>query len=99
MKYLWVTHYFSESLENVRSIFGFRVELFETKKNFKQKVEYKEDNYLCDSCRTETDENIHVLFCESYKSLRENLDINNNTHLAWYLKTVMEIRTEVQLNW
>ena len=92
------SYFFSESLGNVRRIFRFRVELFEAKMNFKQRVEYKQDNYLCDSCRTETDENIHVLFCESYKALREDLDINNDSHLAWYLKRVMEIRTELRLN-
>ena len=90
-------YFFKESLQNVRTLFRFRVELFQAKMNFKQNTEYKRENYLCDSCQTEVDENVHVLFCDSYKSLREGLDINNDQHLSWYLQRVMEIRTELRL--
>ena len=91
-------YFFKESLQNIRALFRFRVELFQAKLNFKQNREYKQENYLCDSCQSKIDENVHVLFCDSYRSLREGLDINNDSHLAWYLQRVMEIRTELRLN-
>ena len=91
-------YFFSVSLQNVRTLVRFWVELYQAKENFKQNSEYKRENYLCDSCQTQIDENVHVLFCESYKTLREGLDVNNDSHLAWYLARVMEIRTELRLN-
>ena len=50
------------------SINGF---LFDDIMNFKQKREYKEESFLCDSCQTKIDENTHVLHCRAYKDLRE----------------------------
>ena len=91
-------YFFNQSLQNVRTLFRFRVELFPAKMNFKHNSEFKQEKYLCDSCQTQSDENTHVLYCESYKALREGLDVNNDSHLAWYLKQVMEIRTELRLN-
>ena len=91
-------YFFSESLENVRTLFKFRVDLFPAKRNFKENKEFKKENYMCDSCMTTSDENLHVLNCISYKSLRNGLDINNDSHLAWYLQKVIEIRSELRIN-
>ena len=43
-------YFYHENLQCVRTIFRFRVELFEAKINFKHKQEYKRENFLCDSC-------------------------------------------------
>ena len=92
------SYFFKETLENVRTLFGFRVDLYESKMNFKNKPEYKAEKYLCDSCESETDVSTHVLFCPSYSVLREQKDLNNDKHLANYLKQVLEIRTQLRLN-
>ena len=91
-------YFFKLSLHDVRNILKFRMEMYNSKIDFKQNAEFKKENYLCDSCETQTDENTHVLFCSSYQKLREGLDINNDSHLAWYLQQVLEIRTELRLN-
>ena len=91
-------YFFKESLKNVRTLFRFRTELFEAKENFKNKLEYKKEKYLCDSCEKETDENTHVLFCESYRELREGKSLNNDEHLCKYLQKVLEIRTKLRLD-
>ena len=91
-------YFFTENLQNVRTIFRFRMELFEAKLNFKNKHEYKSEMYLCDSCESETDENTHVLFCQAYKSLREGKDLNSDTDLSDYLRNVLQIRSELRLN-
>ena len=70
-------YFFDEALQTVRSIFRFRVDLFEAKCNFKNKPEYK-NNYLCDSCMSEIDLNTHVLHCPAYASLRQNRNLNND---------------------
>ena len=89
--------YFSiENLHNVRTIFRFRMELFEAKLNFKQKPEYKSEGYMCESCEREIDENTHVLFCPSYKSLREGKDLYSDSDLSEYLRKVLFIRSELR---
>ena len=93
------SYFFTESLQNARTIFRFRVELFEAKLNFRNKQEYKsQGNYLCDSCESESDDNTHVLFCPSYAPIRENKNLNCDTDLANYLQKVLEIRTNLRLN-
>ena len=90
-------YFFEESLNKVRILFRFRVDLFEAKLNFKNKPEYKAEKYLCDSCETEIDENTHVLHCHSYKSLREGKNLNSDSDLSEYLRQVLSIRSELRL--
>ena len=91
-------YFFHESLFSARTLFRFRVDLFEAKLNFKNKPEYKKEGYLCDSCMSETDANTHVLHCPSYSKLREDKNLNNDTHLAQYLQKVLEIRMKLRLD-
>ena len=91
-------YFFSEALQTVRTLFRFRVDLFEAKNNFHNKSEYRKENYLCDSCMSQIDLNTHVLHCPSYAQLREDKDLNNDTHLAQYLQRVLEIRMKLRLD-
>ena len=79
-------------------MFRFRVELYESKLNYKNKPEYKSEEFLCDSCESEIDHHSHVLFCPAYSGLREDRNLNSDTDLAHYLQRVLEIRTELRLN-
>ena len=89
-------YFYEETLENVKTLFRFRVDLTECKGNFKQK--YKNEKLLCDSCESTIDETTHILHCPAYKFPRENRELNNDTHLAEYVREVMEIRTKLRLN-
>ena len=71
--------------------------MIEAKMNFKSKPSYIREKFLCDSCESEVDTNSHVLYCESYKELREGKDISCDRDLAIYLRKVMEIRTKLRL--
>ena len=53
-----------EYIPNARVLFRRRCDMFDSKMNFKHNIEYKKDNYLCDSCETEQDDNLHVLHSE-----------------------------------
>ena len=72
--------------------------MIEAKLNFKNKREYIEEKFLCDSCMTVQDENTHILFCPAYRSLREEKDLNNDQTLARYIKQVLNIRINLRLN-
>ena len=91
-------YFFCQNLQSVRTIFRFRVEMFEAKLNFKNKAEYKNENFMCDSCMSQTDENTHVLFCPSYSTLRENKNMNDDSHLSEYLQKVLQIRMKLRLD-
>ena len=90
------SYFFEETLENARILFRYRVELYEAKLNFKNK--YKTEGYQCDSCESESESNIHVLFCPAYSVLRENKSLQSDSDLCEYLKQVLEIRSKLRLN-
>ena len=92
------SYFFSETLKNARTLFRFRVELYESKLNFKNKCEYKAEKFMCDSCESQVDHHLHVLFCPSYSSLREDKSMNSDSDLAQYLQKVLEIRTKLRLS-
>ena len=92
------SYFYKETLQNARILFRFRTDMYESKQNFKHKAEYIAEKFLCDSCEKEVDHNTHVLFCDSYSTLRENKDINCDSDLAEYLLKVMEIRTKLRLD-
>ena len=77
-------YFFKETLRNARNLFRFRVELFESKLNFKNKTEYKKEKFLCDSCEREVDHHSHVLYCPAYSELREDRNLNSDSDLATY---------------
>ena len=89
-------YFYRETLQNVRNLFRFRVDLIESKMNFKKK--YQNEQMLCDSCESSIDVNSHILHCPAYTLLRQNRQTNNDTHLAEYIKEVMEIRINLRLN-
>ena len=91
-------YFFSEALQTARTVFRFRVELFEAKYNFKNKPDYKNEHYMCDSCMSQIDVNTHVLHCPAYATLRQDRDLNNDVHLAQYLQQVLEIRMKLRLD-
>ena len=92
------SYFFKETLKDARTIFRFRVELYESKLNFKNKPEYKAEQFMCDSCESEVDDHTHVLFCPSYADLREDKRLNNDSDMAKYLQKVLDIRTNLRLN-
>ena len=91
-------YFYRETLYNVRMLFKFRVEHFEAKRNFGHKKEYQKEKFMCDSCESQIDENTHVLFRPSYKTLREGKNLNNDSDLANYLYKVLNIRMKLRLD-
>ena len=71
--------------------------MFEAKLNFKNKCEYEEEGYMCDSCESEQDDNTHVLHCPSYRDLIKGKDLDSDRDLASYLLQVLNIRTTLRL--
>ena len=92
------SYFFNQTLQSARMLFRFRVELFESKLNFKNKPEYRSEKYMCDSCESTVDHHTHVLFCPAYSVLREGKSLNRDEDLSNYLQKVLDIRTNLRLN-
>ena len=86
-----------ETIPKARILYRYRCDMYDAKLNFKNNKDYKNDNYMCDSCESEQEDNLHVLHCPSYKDLRMDKDLNNNKDLCSYLLKVMNIRTKLKL--
>ena len=78
-------------------VFKYRSQMFDSKENFKGNSSSRVEKLLCDSCETEQDDYTHVLWCNSYKELRKEKDLNNDNHLATYLHKVLSIRNKLKL--
>ena len=84
-------------LAEVRALFKYRCEMFDDKYNFKNNNKYKLEKYICDSCLTETDTNLHVMECEAYSHLRLEKNLEDDHNLAKYLQKVLNIRLKQKL--
>ena len=76
------------------TLFKFRSDMYDAKKNFKNNPIYKKESFLCDGCKVEVDENVHVLYCVSYRDLRTNKDLSSDRDLAVFLQQVLNIRAK-----
>ena len=88
---------YNENIYNARMVFKYRSQMFDSKENFKGNSASRVEKLLCDSCETEQDDYTHVLYCNSYKELRKEKDLNNDNHLATYLHKVLSIRNKLKL--
>ena len=90
------SYFFTDKLDNVRTLFRYRTDLFECKMNYKNK--YRKEGFNCDSCESEIENSTHVLFCPVLPVLREHKCHNSDSDLCEYLQKVLEIRTNLRLN-
>ena len=87
------------NLESARTKFKFRTKMTRfVKMNYSSSVEYTEDMWRCDSCRTKICTQSHVLWCSAYSSLREEKDLNKDEDLCNYLREVHKIRQKLEIS-
>ena len=86
------------NLEDARTIFKQRAKMTQyVKWNFKNDPKYLHDLWKCTSCQSSIDTQSHILWCESYKKLREEKDLSSNKDLAQYIQEVLRIRSELNI--
>ena len=61
-------------------------------------LRYVKSMWLCDSCQKSIDSMNHVLWCESYRKLREGKDLKDDKDLASYLHDVFRIRSKLEID-
>ena len=59
--------------------------------NQKSNQEYERKLWLCDGCGN-VDSQSHIMWCPSYATLREGLNIDNDLDVVHYFQSVVKIR-------
>ena len=80
------------SLVDARTNFRIRYSLLNNvKMNQKSNPEYARKLWLCDECGN-VDSQSHIMWCPSYTTLREGLDVDRDMDIIHYFQSVMKIR-------
>ena len=68
------------------------------KMNYMNDLKNMKSMWQCDSCQRSIDSMNHVLWCPSYKNLREEKNLENDKDLAKYLHDVFKIRNNLDID-
>ena len=68
------------------------------KRNYPNEPKYRQDLWKCISCQSNIDTQSQMLWCEAYKNLRKDRDIDNDKDLANFILEVLEIRRKLDIN-
>ena len=84
--------YFKDlNLDEARTMFKYRAKMTHyIKWNFKNDPQYRKELWKCSSCKSNIDTQSHLLWCESYKELREGKDLNSDKDLVTYIIEVLK---------
>ena len=81
-------------LKSARTLFAYNSEVMcHIKLNQMSHEPFSKANWVCHEC-TSISSSIHVKWCPGYAHLRENLSLDKDDDLIWYLSQVIKIRTE-----
>ena len=84
------------NLEEARNIFKFRSKMTQyVKRNYSNDKLYRQSLWQCVSCKKCIDTQSHIMWCESYKDLREHSNFNDNKDLAAYISKILKIREKI----
>ena len=90
-----IRNYIKElTVSEARTLFKHRFLMTQSvKMNFKNDNTYSRTLWKCDHCK-KMDSESHLLWCDAYKSLRENKNLNNDKDLCQYLQDILRLRTK-----
>ena len=85
------------NLEDARTNFRIRSKMVRTiKMNQKTNPIFARQLWACDACGN-IDTQSHIMWCPEYRTLREDLDINNDLDLVKYFQQVVKARESTNL--
>ena len=80
------------TLEEARLNFRIRGNMTEFGFNFRNKKEYADKSWFCQSCDVAIDTFDHAKWCVAHEDLREGRDLENEKDLVWYIGKVLARR-------
>ena len=78
-------------LSDARTKFRLRSNMTKVKMNMKLDPKFAAELWKCSGCGN-LDSQSHIMWCPSYATLREGLDIDNDLDVVHYFQSVMKIR-------
>ena len=85
------------TMKEAQTLFKYRTHMTNVKFNYKNDKNNRQELWRCDSCQSAIDTQSHILWCPSYKELRNGKDINNDRDLVSYIQNVMKIREQLNI--
>ena len=80
------------NLTDVKTDFPIRFSLLnQVKMNQRSQPTYADQIWACDECGC-VDTQSHIMWCPSYATLREGLDVDNDLDVVHYFQKVVKIR-------
>ena len=87
------------NLTEARNIFKFRAKMTQyVKRNYANDKLYRQSLWQCISCKNAIDTQSHVMWCEAYRELRKNVNLDDNKDLAKYIGDVLKLREKLDAN-
>ena len=74
-------------LNQARTKFKLRSRMIEVKNNFRGGR--TTEKLMCDACKTNIETQDHILFCQAYSDLREDIDLQRDPDLVNYVRQVL----------
>ena len=85
------------TVDDIRLKFRINTRMIDSKFNIKNKNNYRKELFRRDSCKKSIESQTHLLWCPAYKSLREGKVLSSDKDLVEYIKNVMIIRDQLNL--
>ena len=82
--------------DQARIKFKSKTRMLKTKLNYKNDPKNVQKLWQCPECEY-VDSQEHILWCDGYKKLRENKDLDNDSDLTRYFQQVMLLREKTEL--
>eukprot|EP00092_Neocalanus_flemingeri_P071336 GFUD01087667.1.p1 GENE.GFUD01087667.1~~GFUD01087667.1.p1 ORF type:complete len:113 (-),score=21.46 GFUD01087667.1:430-768(-) len=86
---------FHKSIENSRLMIRIRSKMVQVKDNFRNMYKNKKNGLNCDSCKSHTETQTHLLLCPAYDKLRVGLTLTDQDDLIKYYREVMMYRDKM----
>ena len=83
-------------LQDARVKFALRSKMYDVSFNYKNNPKNAAECWRCDSCMSGSIQTqSHILYCEAFRELRKDKDLNSDIDLVSYMKSVLIIREKL----
>ena len=83
-------------LQDARVKFALRSKMYDVSFNYRNDPKNAAECWRCDSCMSGSIQS-HILYCDAFRELRKDKDLNSDIDLVAYMKSVLIIREKLDL--
>ena len=85
-------------LQDARVKFALRSKMYDVSFNYRNDPKHSAECWRCASCMSGSIQpQSHILYCDAFRELRKDKDLNSDIDLVSYMKSVLIIREKLDL--